>query len=52
MSFPLCVRGVPAAAGPVLPNGPAQLLNPDAIKRELQKLQEVSKQAHFSRSVK
>ncbi|KAE8294489.1 Serine/threonine-protein kinase Nek1 [Larimichthys crocea] len=38
---------VPAAAGPVLPNGPAGL--PDAIKRELQRLQHVSKQAHFSR---
>ncbi|XP_045906162.1 serine/threonine-protein kinase Nek1 isoform X1 [Micropterus dolomieu] len=40
---------VPAAAGPVLPNGPARLLNSDAIKRELQRLQHVSKQAHFSR---
>lgn len=48
----LCVRSVPAAAGPVLSNGPARLLNPDAIKRELQRLQHVSKQAHFSRSVK
>ncbi|XP_019133844.2 serine/threonine-protein kinase Nek1 isoform X2 [Larimichthys crocea] len=38
---------VPAAAGPVLPNGPAGL--PDAIKRELQRLQHVSKQTHFSR---
>ncbi|KAM9358014.1 serine/threonine-protein kinase Nek1 [Symphorus nematophorus] len=44
------IRGVPAAAGPVLPNGPARLLNPDAIKRELQRLQHVSKQAHLSRS--
>lgn len=52
MVFPLCVKSVPAAAGPVLPNGPARLLNPDAIKRELQRLQHVSKQAHFSRSVK
>ncbi|KAG8003471.1 Serine/threonine-protein kinase Nek1, partial [Nibea albiflora] len=42
------IRSVPAAAGPVLPNGPAGL--PDAIKRELQRLQHVSKQAHFSRS--
>ncbi|XP_033477754.1 serine/threonine-protein kinase Nek1 isoform X2 [Epinephelus lanceolatus] len=40
---------VPAAAGPVLPNGPARLLNPDAIKRELQRLQQVSKPAHISR---
>ncbi|XP_076582578.1 serine/threonine-protein kinase Nek1 isoform X2 [Chaetodon auriga] len=40
---------VPASAGPVRPNGPARLLNPDAIKRELQRLQHVSKQAHFSR---
>ncbi|KAM7410415.1 hypothetical protein PAMA_001721 [Pampus argenteus] len=40
---------VPAAAGPVLANGPARLLNPDAIKRELQRLQHVSKQTHISR---
>ncbi|XP_070764810.1 serine/threonine-protein kinase Nek1 [Enoplosus armatus] len=40
---------VPAGAGPVLPNGPARLLNSDAIKRELQRLQHVSKQTHFSR---
>uniref|UniRef100_A0A8D0AQ68 non-specific serine/threonine protein kinase n=1 Tax=Sander lucioperca TaxID=283035 RepID=A0A8D0AQ68_SANLU len=43
------IRGVPAAAGPVLPNGPARLLNPDVIKRELQRLQHVSKPAHVSR---
>ncbi|XP_037626465.1 serine/threonine-protein kinase Nek1 isoform X2 [Sebastes umbrosus] len=41
---------VPAAAGPVLPNGPARLLNCDAIKRELQKLQYVSKPVHVSRA--
>ncbi len=52
MVLPLCVTSVPAAAGPVLPNGPARLLSSDAIKRELQRLQHVSKQAHFSRSVK
>ncbi|XP_069006843.1 serine/threonine-protein kinase Nek1 isoform X2 [Embiotoca jacksoni] len=40
---------VPAAAGPVLPNGSARHLNPDAIKREIQRLQHVSKQAHISR---
>ncbi|XP_042339439.1 serine/threonine-protein kinase Nek1 isoform X2 [Plectropomus leopardus] len=40
---------VPAAAGPVLSNGPARLLNPDAIKRELQRLQHVSKPVHVSR---
>ncbi|XP_008297134.1 serine/threonine-protein kinase Nek1 isoform X2 [Stegastes partitus] len=40
---------VPAAAGPVLPNGPARRLNHDAIKRELQRLQHVSKHAHISR---
>lgn len=51
MSWPLCVRSVPAAAGPVLPNGPARILNPDVIKRELQRLQHVSRQAHISRSV-
>ncbi|XP_032382146.1 serine/threonine-protein kinase Nek1 isoform X5 [Etheostoma spectabile] len=43
------IRGVPAAAGPVLPNGHARLLNPDVIKRELQRLQHVSKPAHVSR---
>ncbi|KAM4548251.1 serine/threonine-protein kinase Nek1 isoform 2-T2 [Odontesthes bonariensis] len=43
------IRGVPAAAGPVLPNGPAHRLNHDAVKRELQRLQHVSKQAHVSR---
>ncbi|XP_037554275.1 serine/threonine-protein kinase Nek1 [Nematolebias whitei] len=41
--------GLPAAAGPVLPNGPAQHLNPEAIKRELHKLQHVSKKAYISR---
>uniref|UniRef100_A0A7N6B229 non-specific serine/threonine protein kinase n=1 Tax=Anabas testudineus TaxID=64144 RepID=A0A7N6B229_ANATE len=40
--------GVPAAAGPVLPNGTARL-NPDAIKRELQRLQLVSIQARINR---
>ncbi|XP_062280769.1 serine/threonine-protein kinase Nek1 [Scomber scombrus] len=40
---------VPAAAGPVLPNGPSRVLNSDAMKRELQRLQHVSKQAHISR---
>ncbi|XP_067370236.1 serine/threonine-protein kinase Nek1 isoform X3 [Channa argus] len=39
---------VPAAAGPVLPNGPGRL-NPDVIKRELQRLQFVSIQARISR---
>ncbi|XP_071395125.1 serine/threonine-protein kinase Nek1 [Centroberyx affinis] len=43
------IRGVPAAAGPVLPNGPARFPHPDAVKRELQRLQYVSKQAHISR---
>ncbi|XP_055364123.1 serine/threonine-protein kinase Nek1 isoform X2 [Betta splendens] len=42
------IRGVPAAAGPVLPNGTARL-NPDAIKRELQRLQLFSIQARMSR---
>ncbi|CAJ1059944.1 serine/threonine-protein kinase Nek1 isoform X2 [Xyrichtys novacula] len=40
---------VPPAAGPVLPNGPSRPLNPGAIKRELQKLQHASRQAHISR---
>lgn len=43
------VRGIPAAAGPVLPNGPAHRLNSDIIKRELQRLHHVSKQAQISR---
>ncbi|XP_017278942.1 serine/threonine-protein kinase Nek1 isoform X2 [Kryptolebias marmoratus] len=42
-------RGIPAPAGPVLPNGPVRRLNPGEIKRELHKLQHVSKQAHISR---
>nr|XP_043900097.1 serine/threonine-protein kinase Nek1 isoform X3 [Solea senegalensis] len=40
---------VPAAAGPVRPKGPAHLLNHDAIKRELQRLQFVTVQARISR---
>lgn len=47
--FFLYFRGLHAAAAPGLPNGPVALLNPDLIKRELQKLQDVSKQPHFSR---
>ncbi|XP_057696978.1 serine/threonine-protein kinase Nek1 isoform X3 [Corythoichthys intestinalis] len=43
------IRSVPAAVGPVLPNGPAPLLNPDTVKMELQRLQHVSKQKHMSR---
>ncbi|XP_062251971.1 serine/threonine-protein kinase Nek1 isoform X2 [Platichthys flesus] len=43
------IRSVPAAAGPVLPSSPAHLLNHDAIKRELQRLQFVSVQARLSR---
>lgn len=38
-----------AAAGPVLPNSPTRRLDPNVIKRELQRLQNVSKQAHISR---
>nr|XP_020459159.1 serine/threonine-protein kinase Nek1 isoform X2 [Monopterus albus] len=40
---------VPGAAGPVLPRGTARLINPYAIKRELQRLQLVSIQARISR---
>ncbi|XP_029282121.1 LOW QUALITY PROTEIN: serine/threonine-protein kinase Nek1 [Cottoperca gobio] len=40
---------VPVAAGPVMPNVSARLLNPDAIQRELLRLQYVSKPAHVSR---
>lgn len=47
--FSLYLRGLHAAAAPGLPNGPAALLNADVIRRELQKLQEVSNQPHFSR---
>ncbi|KAM9763183.1 serine/threonine-protein kinase Nek1 isoform 2-T2 [Menidia menidia] len=43
------IRGLPAAAGPVLPDSPTHRLNPDVIRKELQRLQHVSKQAHVSR---
>ncbi|XP_041695076.1 serine/threonine-protein kinase Nek1 isoform X3 [Coregonus clupeaformis] len=43
------VRGVPPAASSVLPNGPARLPDPDAVKRELRRLEHVTKQAHVSR---
>ncbi|XP_074525003.1 serine/threonine-protein kinase Nek1 isoform X2 [Halichoeres trimaculatus] len=48
-SGPGSPRRVPPAAGPVLPNGPSRPLNPDVIKRELQRLQHASKHAHISR---
>lgn len=51
MTLPIYVpTSVPAAAGTVLPNGPARRLDPAVIKRELHRLQHVSKQAHISRS--
>lgn len=50
-SFTLCVTSVPAAAGPVLPNGLDKQKNHAAIKQELLRLQHVSKQAHINRSV-
>ncbi|XP_031641736.1 serine/threonine-protein kinase Nek1 isoform X1 [Oncorhynchus kisutch] len=43
------VRGVPAAASSVLPNGPARLPDPDVVKRELRRLEYVTKQTHVSR---
>ncbi|MBN3308498.1 NEK1 kinase, partial [Amia calva] len=45
------LRGVPAAAGPVLPNGAAaaRLPDPDAVKRELKRLELVSRQANANR---
>lgn len=43
------VVGVPAAAGPVLPNGLDKQKNHAAIKQELLRLQHVSKQAHINR---
>ncbi|XP_061883932.1 serine/threonine-protein kinase Nek1 isoform X3 [Entelurus aequoreus] len=43
------IRKVPAAAGPVLSNGRAQPVNPEAVKRQLQRLQHFSKQSHVSR---
>lgn len=46
-TFSLLFRGIPA--GPALPTGPAHLLNPDTVKRELHKLQHVSKKPHISR---
>ncbi|XP_054644994.1 serine/threonine-protein kinase Nek1 isoform X3 [Dunckerocampus dactyliophorus] len=42
-------RNVPAAAGPVLPNGRAQAVNAEVVKRQLQRLQHISKQSHISR---
>ncbi|XP_061681643.1 serine/threonine-protein kinase Nek1 isoform X4 [Syngnathoides biaculeatus] len=43
------IRNVAAAPGPVHPNGPSPLMNPDAVKRELLRLQHLSKQPHMSR---
>lgn len=43
------VRGVPAAVSSVLPNGPARLPDHDAVKRELRRLEHVTKQTHVSR---
>ncbi|XP_064791652.1 serine/threonine-protein kinase Nek1 isoform X5 [Oncorhynchus masou masou] len=43
------VRGLPAAASSVLPNGPARLPDPDVVKRELRRLEYVTKQTHVSR---
>ncbi|XP_029684564.1 serine/threonine-protein kinase Nek1 isoform X2 [Takifugu rubripes] len=43
------IRGVHAAVAPGPPNGPSALLNTELIKRELQKLQGVPYQPHFSR---
>lgn len=48
----LYLRGSHAAAAPGPPNGPAALLNPDVINRELQKLQDGSNKPHLSRYVK
>uniref|UniRef100_A0A673WWJ0 non-specific serine/threonine protein kinase n=1 Tax=Salmo trutta TaxID=8032 RepID=A0A673WWJ0_SALTR len=43
------IRGVPAAVSSVLPNGPARLPDPDAVKKELRRLEHVTKQTHVSR---
>ncbi|XP_015200423.1 serine/threonine-protein kinase Nek1 isoform X2 [Lepisosteus oculatus] len=46
------VRGVLAAAGPIFPHGaaePPNLPDPDAVKRELKRLESVSKQANVSK---
>uniref|UniRef100_A0A8C7ZB79 non-specific serine/threonine protein kinase n=1 Tax=Oryzias sinensis TaxID=183150 RepID=A0A8C7ZB79_9TELE len=43
------LRGDPAAAGPVLPSTSSRRFNHGAIKRELQRLQCVSKHVHISR---
>ncbi|XP_023809657.1 serine/threonine-protein kinase Nek1 isoform X2 [Oryzias latipes] len=43
------LRGEPAAAGPVLPSTSSRRFNHSAIKRELQRLQCVSKHVHISR---
>ncbi|XP_036377142.1 serine/threonine-protein kinase Nek1-like [Megalops cyprinoides] len=42
-------RDVPAAVGPVLPNGPARLPNHDALRRELRRLEQVTKHANANR---
>ncbi|XP_034036437.1 LOW QUALITY PROTEIN: serine/threonine-protein kinase Nek1 [Thalassophryne amazonica] len=42
-------RGVPSATGPVVPNAPTRVLNPNAIRRELRRMQQPSKHAHISR---
>ncbi|KAM6963036.1 serine/threonine-protein kinase Nek1 [Aplochiton taeniatus] len=42
-------RGVPAAAGPVMPNGHGRLPDPEFVKRELRRLEQVTKHAHHSR---
>lgn len=47
-------RGVPPAAGPVLPNGPAgphQLPDADVVRKELKRLELVSKHANANRFV-
>ncbi|XP_064418147.1 serine/threonine-protein kinase Nek1 [Latimeria chalumnae] len=46
------IRRIPAAVGPVIPSGPAghhQLPDADAVRKELKRLEEVSKQANADR---
>ncbi|XP_056132296.1 serine/threonine-protein kinase Nek1 [Lampris incognitus] len=45
----ICIQGVPAATGPILPNGSARFPHHDEAKREPHRLQYIPKQAHISR---
>lgn len=50
-SFCPSVRGPVGAATPAVPNGPSGPPERDAVKMELRRLEQVSKNAHANRSV-